>query len=317
MMQKTCQFLKIIQRAWLTAYCCLVALTSTMLNCHNAAYAADKKSHRTFYTDELGVPFATWRVISAENLLAKLSSSEGRKLSADSRAYWRAAYLKRIGRVEEAAAEFDKCSNVDNFSPYSLAEMANVYLQAGDIEKAHKLINFAIEHGAANGADYEVRAQIEGLRGNLCQEAADYVKAAKLCSQTGDTKCTRYLALAANSLKRARKPQEALQLLSNLKDYALDKNNPSIALERGNCFFVLKRYKEAVAQYTNGILTAQNFIKTNPTDSRVAAQQIALVNAYRERSMAYEAMGNKIEAARDQAIFKTMSASVASDIIGK
>lgn len=300
-------------------FCCLGNLIFSnlpMFELFPQAFAAEKQA-KAIYIDELYVPYAAWRDMKPPKLKEALSTPTGKRLPAESKCFWEAFIFKRQGRFEEATEKFEKSAPIDKYSTWALAEFAQAYLQSGNEKQAYKLIMLAIKNGSVNGSDYELKAQIEGMRGNISQEAADYIQAAKLCSKANEDKCTRFLAIGADALRRAGKPEEAIKLLSDLSSYKIDKTNPSIHLERAKCLVSLKKYEEAIKNYTAAIDMSRKFISNNANDPRSGPQQLAVVNGYRERSKCYELMGKRLEASRDQAKFKELSEGIATDIIGK
>jgi len=214
-----------------------------------------------------------------------------------------------LRRVDQAAAEFDQCKNLEALPDNEIRAVLKAYVEAGEPHKVLKLANTLIERqkkptcqvpDLERATAFASRAAYYQVSGKSCEAAADFEKAAALMQKKGGT----MYDSAGQAYWHAGKYEQSLPCFDRSID--LKPISPFAHLHKGQSLVELKRWKEALIALNKSVEICETARKKNPD---IFAGVIII--AYKERMKCYNALGqkDKAKAERDK-VNKNFCASV-------
>lgn len=250
---------------------------------------------------DAAMPTRNYRRIDA--LLSKVKETPS---NANALNLWRGLSFWCQQRYEEAAENFDRCTNFDDASLVHLYIVGSNYFKVEECNKAVKVLT-AVVTKFPDRDSYSCRANCYMALKMYDQAISDFLMAAKYSSSWRSL----YICRAANVLRVQKKYNEAISFyaasLKNAPSYFI----PSSLLGRALCYQELKRWNEAAQDYTEAIK-----VLTAPTYTG-EMKMPNLADSYFQRAKCYDNLGKASLAAADRRSHAKLSSSFANDFLSK
>jgi tetratricopeptide (TPR) repeat protein len=227
---------------------------------------------------------------------------------------WRGLTYAHELEPEEAAVEFDQCTDFTETSLDGQFQAAFTYMGLDQCSKAIKILSTMLDKypdcpgHAMQRQCYEARGDCYVGVGRFKEAIIDYRQAARLWPQ----KSQALLARAAELLRREHKCSEALALLNEAIATRGQPPEFGYLMCRASCLEELGKWPEATKDLTTVIRLALEGINHGGQ-----GEFIIISRAYIERAKCYDHVGQPGLAAADRLAHQKMSREAESTIVGK
>ncbi|KAJ7229034.1 activator of Hsp70 and Hsp90 chaperone [Mycena pura] len=198
--------------------------------------------------------------------------AQAKKMAEAAKKVGNEAYKKR--ELEEAAAQFSKAWDLWPKDITFLTNLAAVYFEQGEYDKAIETCEKAVEEGRSLRVDYKLVAKAYGRIGSAFQKKADYPQATKYYQKSLSEHRTPDILNKLREVERIKAEAD--------KQAYIDPEKSHAAREEGNVQFKSGDFAGAVKSYTESI-------KRDPSDAR----------GYNNRAAAYMKLVALPEALKD------------------
>ncbi|MDR3614139.1 MAG: hypothetical protein P4L53_11300 [Candidatus Obscuribacterales bacterium] len=192
---------------------------------------------------------------------------------------------------DEAAVEFDKCTDLTRVTPHQLSLIAKAYYDAGNTSSALIIIAYAVSQERVKREIGEM-AYLLDLRGTvlaLLNRRDEAISSYKLAAATQPDLAYVYWHKVGRELVKCKKYKEALPFLK--KGIKAGRMNGFVYTDIGHCYMLLDSPAEAIEPLTESINT---FVEARKRDHD--AYMPSLIQSYKYLIQAYEAIGDKKQA---------------------
>ncbi len=249
---------------------------------------------------QLDASFGKYNGARIRSLLAKVKTTPA---NANAISLWRGLACYCLGRHEEAAEDFDRCSDFKDASPKHLYAVGFVYSRVDEYQKAIKFFTLVLKK-LPDSESYFCRGDCYASLKMYDQAISDYLLAAKLSpSRRGQ-----YLGSAAFVLRSQRKYPEAIANFTEAIKNSPIAFLPSNLRARALCYQDLNRWSEAVRDYSETIKILQTVYKGEK-------KSIFLSESYFQRAKCYDKLGKPALAAADRRRHAQIGATLAGDVL--
>lgn len=276
-----------------------------LANQKNPIYTAapSTAANKTLPLRELDAAMPTRNYRRIDALLSKVKETPS---NANALNLWRGLSFWCQQRYEEAAENFDRCTNFDDASLVHLYTIGLSYFKVEECHKAVKVLTAVIAKFPDRDS-YSCRANCYMALKMYDQAISDFLMAAKFSYSYRSL----YIGKAANVLRVQKKYKEAIAFYAASLKNSPNDFIPTLLLGRALCFQELKRWNEAVQDYTEAIK-----VLTAPT-YKGETKMLNLADSYFQRAKCYDNLGKASLAAADRRSHAKLSSSFANDFLSK
>ncbi len=306
----------------LAVTCCVVCL-GTIMACADLSLAAPLAvKEKTMWThpDNAGnrsLPLSTLESMMGQRKYAEVRATVARikptAANANVLHFWRGLPYRYQDGYEQAAAEFDQCTDLTEIPAHGRMDIAITYMRLDQCPKALKILNALLDtysyqdKAAMQRACLELRAESYVAGEQFSEAVVDYKHAARLWPERS---CS-LLCRAGEILRFHHKNGEALAVLNEVAPTQTMADDGSYFLCRAACLFAQGKWPESVKDSTTAMNRAQACIKRGGE-----AQQAIFTRALTVRSQCYDHMGKTDLARIDRLTFQKLSKDAESDFLG-